>query len=261
MLHEAIDLGQFCCSKVAPLAGRQVERHIHDAGALERNDLIAKVFTHSSDLPIETLGENDLEHEPPELLYMALAGHGVEDRDTIAHIVNESLGDRLVHRDDILFFVVVAGPQNLVHDVAIVGEEDEPFAGLIESPDGEDPRGVVEVVDDVVGFHTCVGGADNAHRLVKCQINRLFDWRGDALAIHPHLIVGSDFGSQLRHLAINGDAALLNELVGSPAGAVACLGEIFVDSGQLVAFHLFYSFGCKITIKAGLPPISIKHLP
>lgn len=46
--------------------------------------------------------------------------------------------------------MIVARPQDLVHQIPVVGEEDEALGVLVEAPYGEDAGAVVDEVDYVV---------------------------------------------------------------------------------------------------------------
>ena len=54
------------------------------------------------------------------LFYKAFFGDRVQDGHSIAHFVQECLGNGFVYRDNVFFFVVVARPKNFVHDIAVV---------------------------------------------------------------------------------------------------------------------------------------------
>ena len=58
--------------------------------------------------------------------------------------------DGLVDPYDVFFFVVIVGPQDLINDVAIIGEEDQAFRIFVEPANGEYPFGIVYETDDIV---------------------------------------------------------------------------------------------------------------
>jgi hypothetical protein len=51
--------------------------------------------------------------------------------------------------------VVVSRPQDFVNNIAVVGQENQSFAGFVQSPDGENTFRVVYEVNDVI-FSTFV---------------------------------------------------------------------------------------------------------
>jgi hypothetical protein len=58
--------------------------------------------------------------------------------------------DGLVNPNDVFFFVVVVGPQDLIDDVAIVGEKDQAFRVFVEAANGKYPFGIIHETDDIV---------------------------------------------------------------------------------------------------------------
>ena len=74
----------------------------------------------------------------------AIAGDGIQNRDAIAHFMEEFRRDRLVHGDDVFLFVVVARPQDFIDNIAVARQENQPFAGFIEAPDGENSLRIID---------------------------------------------------------------------------------------------------------------------
>ncbi len=107
--------------------GQVAQFDIHDAHPDQFGDLVPQIFAHPSDLSVETLGEDDAEGGFTQLFDNALFCHRSQDGNTVAHAGDEVGADGLVYRDDILLFVLVSCPEDLVDNVAIVGEEDEPL--------------------------------------------------------------------------------------------------------------------------------------
>src|SRR5690606_10704967 len=80
-----------------------------------------------------------------------------------------------------------------------------------------------------IARHRLVGGAGNAHRLVVHQVNRL--WLGaQAFAVHHHLIAGLHLHAVIRHLTVDRNAPLLNELIGLAARTDTGIADVFVQA-------------------------------
>ena len=62
--------------------------------------------------------------------------------------------------------MVVAGAQDLVHQIAMVGEEDQPLGVFIQTADRKDTLAVIDEIDNVVAL-AIFGGAHNADRLIQ----------------------------------------------------------------------------------------------
>ena len=107
---------------MAPFPDRDIEADVHNAGAFQSGYIIAEVFAHPPDLSVEPLGENDAETIIAEPLNFAFAGNGVQDRHPVAHFFNERMIHAFVNVNDVFFFVVVAGPQDFVDNIAVAGQ-------------------------------------------------------------------------------------------------------------------------------------------
>ena len=91
-----------------------------------------------------------------------------------------------VHLDDVFLLVLVLGTQDLVDDVAIVGQQDQPLRVLVEPPDREDTLPVPDEIDDVAADLT-FRGAGYADRLVEREIDMAL-WCPDQPAIDADLV-------------------------------------------------------------------------
>ena len=72
-----------------------------------------------------------------------------EDLHAVGHAVQEVLGQRPVDGDHVFLFVLVLGAQDLVDDVAVVGEQDQAFGILVQAADRKDALRMADEVDDV----------------------------------------------------------------------------------------------------------------
>src|SRR5579862_6707174 len=99
--------------------------------------------------------------------------------------------------------MVVLGTQDLVDDVTVVRQENEPLGILVQTPDRKDAFGVPDQINDVVldvGF----GRAGDPGRLVQSNVNLLL-LGADQIAVDAYLITCGDPGSQARALTVAGD--------------------------------------------------------
>jgi hypothetical protein len=101
-----------------------------------------------------------------------------------------------------------------VGQLAVVGQDHQADARLVETADGEHPFGHLRQQIDHAGAARRVGvGRDVTARLAHREIDHPL--RADRLAVERDLLrLGIDARAQLvDHLAINGDAALKNQLL------------------------------------------------
>ena len=210
------------------------ELHVDDAHAAQLGDAVAERGRHQADLPVQTLGEHDAKAELRDLARAAGLGHLAVDAHALGHAGEEFVGDGLVHADQVFLLVVVFRAQDLVDDVAIAGEQDQPFGILVQPADREDPLRVVDEIHDVAG-HALVGGAGDADRLVQRDVDRLLrrrrggqHARPDDLAIHAHLVAVQRLGTGADHLAVDAHAAGEQPLVGFAARTQAGFADVLV---------------------------------
>ncbi len=109
------------------MANRHVQGDIHNSYPFQLSDPIIQVFTHSSNLTVQALSENDLEFKLTEPFDFTLARYGVKNRDAISHFFNKLFGDWSVDRDHIFLFMVISGPENFVNDITVIRQEDQAF--------------------------------------------------------------------------------------------------------------------------------------
>lgn len=210
---------------------------VHDADAFEAHHAVVEEFAHAADLPVESLREDDSELVAIDFLDHAFFGYGIEDGHPVGHFFDEATGDRTVDGNDVFFFVVVVSAEDLIDDIAIAGEEDESFTGFIESPDGEDAFGVFDVVDDVILFDACIGGANDPDRFMEGDVHRFGISVYDGFAIDAHIIIGTHFRPHFGHLPVDRHPFRFNELIGRPTRAVPYLAEVFVNPHLLFTRH------------------------
>ena len=69
-----------------------IEDDVHDADALEFGDFVAKVIAHSPDLPVESLGQNNIEFVSIDLPNFTFIGDGVQNGNPTPHFMDKSFG-------------------------------------------------------------------------------------------------------------------------------------------------------------------------
>ena len=89
------------------------------------------------------------------------------DHDAVAELVNRGVGGFTADFDEVSFFDAGGGAGEGVGEFAVVGHEQEAFAGVIETADGEDALASFEEVGDSRAVFGVAGGCDVALGLVE----------------------------------------------------------------------------------------------
>jgi hypothetical protein len=189
--------------QISPGAERQTgDTEGTDADTAQALDRDADRVHHVSHEVVRALVDHQLEDETvgrlpqdPELLR-----HGAvpRDDDAVAHPLQHGLGRTRERQDVVLLVEFVAGVHDPIGDVAVVGEEEEPFGVAIESTDRIDPFRNLNDVHDGAPVSFVFRRRDVAPRLVQNQVARAL--RAQQFAIDPDLGVhGVDFRAQRGH--------------------------------------------------------------
>eukprot|EP00163_Fabomonas_tropica_P020575 TRINITY_DN36447_c0_g1_i1.p5 TRINITY_DN36447_c0_g1~~TRINITY_DN36447_c0_g1_i1.p5 ORF type:complete len:135 (-),score=25.54 TRINITY_DN36447_c0_g1_i1:1663-2067(-) len=126
--------------------------------------------------------------------------------------------------------MIVASSENLVHQIAIAGHENEPLGVFVQAADGENSGIVANKPLDIVTF-SAVRGADNAYGLVECDEYQVFFGPGsDKLVINFHRVAGHHLVSDLRALAVNEHLTLLNVTISLAARTQPAFADVFVEA-------------------------------
>ena len=240
MGNQALQLFLFSGGQFAVFAdGELAELDIHDAHPVQLGDLVIQEFAHPADLAVQSLGENDAKGVGPQGFDRAFFGHRSQDGKAVAHAVDEFRGDGRFDGDDVLLVVFVAGAQDLVDDIAIVGQEDQPLGGFVQSADGEEAFLVTDEGDDVLRFLR-VGGTDDPYWFVEGEVEG-FGFGFQRLAIDADHIAGRDTVTGAGGFVVDGDPTGVDQAVGFAAGADAGLADVLVEADRIVVggFQIF----------------------
>src|SRR6476659_10466767 len=112
---------------------------MHDPDAVQSDDPIPYRLAHPSDLSISAFGQNDPEPLRPEAFHPTRLRLAIQDDDACGKTVQHRLIVGAIYRDLVFALLTELGPENLVHDVAVVGQEDQTGGVLVEAADRKDP--------------------------------------------------------------------------------------------------------------------------
>ncbi len=112
--------------QVFPLPGRQVPQpDMHDPDPVQGDNAISQLLTHATNLPVPPLRQNNLEFLRTPSAYRAGTRRFSQDGDPLGHAIHKELIIGPVHPHEIFFFMAMLGPEDLVHDVSIIGQQDQ----------------------------------------------------------------------------------------------------------------------------------------
>ena len=192
---------------------------MHDADAFQGFYLIPEDFAHPSYLSVESLFQDDAKSPGAFLPYEAGFRSFAEDIHTISHCADHVVGEFLIHRDNVFFFVVVSCPEDLIDDIPVIGEQDQSFRILVEPADREDAFGMIDESDDI-GAVGCIRGGCDAGGFVQCDVDGFLGTLY-FFTIDGHPVAGINPCCQQYEFIVDGDTSLFDQFFSFPAGAEA----------------------------------------
>jgi len=191
------------------------------------------VLAHAPDLAVEALGKNDAEAAAALLPYEALISNGIQYGHATAHVLHELGCHCLVHIDDVFLFVVVAGAQYFINDIAVIGQEDEAIRVFIQPAYRENALRVIDEVDDI-GAVLNIGGGGNPNRLIEGYIYRsLFGLGVQGFAVYSYYIAGVYTVAGQYQLIIYRNTRLLYEFICIAAGTKTRGTDEFIETDEI----------------------------
>ena len=131
------------------------------------------MFAHTTDLTVKPLNQRNTKHKRRFFLHLTFFGDGAENRHTGPHPTDKVISDRLIDRHQILFFVIVTGTQDFIHQVAVVGQKDKSLRIFVQTTNWKHALAVIHEINNVVAL-AVFGGADNPYRLIQRDKNQIF---------------------------------------------------------------------------------------
>lgn len=113
---------------------------VHNPDAAQAFDLVSECLTHATDLTVQPLGQGNIEFVFGQGFDLAGQSLRIKDFHALGHMLYKFRGDGVVDLDDILFFVLIFRAEDLIDDITVVGQQDQPFRILVEPSDMEDPQ-------------------------------------------------------------------------------------------------------------------------
>ena len=133
------------------------------------------------------------------------------------------------HLDQVLLLDAEGRVGEPVGEVAVVGEEQETLGVGVEAADGEHARLVGHELDDRAPALRIVRRGHHPGRLVEEVVHEVGGGRYPDAVDLDAVALRVDPAPQLGHLAVDGDAAVLDELLAHPPAAEAGTGEDLLE--------------------------------
>ena len=189
------------------------------------------MFAHPANLAIQPLHQGDTKHKRRFFFHFALLRHRAENRYARPHAADKLIGHRLINGDQILFFVIVTGAQDFIHQIAMVGQKDQPLGVFIQATDGENAFAVVYEINDVVAF-AVFGSADDANRFIQRNQDQIVRFaRLNQPAIDLYHVARFNLVADGSALAVDKNVALFDKAIGFTTRANSAFADVFIESG------------------------------
>ena len=212
---------------------------------------------HAANFPILPLAQNDAQPGafalPLQPFHLSGADVAVAEPDTFQKLPNVCRRGKTRHLNEVSFFDAKARVHQPIGQVAIVGQKQEPFAGLINPAHRVNTlRNMRNQVDGEWPAGRIVIGTQIPARLVYQPVHRLFG--PQRLAVNANLLFRLNLGAQDAHgLTVHADPARENQLLAMPPRADPGMGQEFVQtlhadslcfSSQHEAAIIFFCLEC-----------------
>ena len=209
-------------------AGKSFQSYGSNTHTFENFYFVAKFFAHAADLSVHALNEDHADLPVVDFTDFGWEGCLTIQVDSITHFLDVLIGDGFVESDQILLFQFMFGFENTIHDVSIVGEENESRRVDVEAADWVDACFEVDVVHDSV-FAVFVGCGYNAERFMERDVNLLI-LNFDRFSVHGDGVFFGNGCSEFCFFTVDVYFSCLNKLVSFASGADAGFGNKLVDS-------------------------------
>ena len=171
-------------------------------------------------------------------------GRAVGQRDAGGKACAHLLRQRGVDGNGVGLGDMALGREDVVGKAAVVRQQDEAGAGLVQPPRREQLPpgvGVPHQIDDG-GVPLVGGGADDALGLIEHEVDELLVI--ERPAVHCHGVGGLQLGVPfLADRTVHGDAPFCQQRLGLAPGALGRLGQIFVEShGVLLILNVLCGY-------------------
>lgn len=147
---------------------------IHDPNTFQCYDFISEIFTHTTDLTVQTLGKDDTKTVFPCFCNLAGTCDRIKDRHSAAHTTDKFFCHRFIHGHLIFLFMVVPRLHDTVHQISFIGKEKQSFGIFIQPSYGINPHRIIQIFCYCHLIPLLSGAADNPFWFMKKKQDLFF---------------------------------------------------------------------------------------
>ena len=216
-------------------AGRDIEFEETDLHAAQFLHQTSKMFEHHADLILAAFLEF---HFVPRIVarldQLDQRGRGLlaADRDAGCELCELFFGEVAVDLHHVGLLDVAGGGSDAMRELAVIGEQQQAFAGVVETANREDAflHATQQMHDGLAAFGVGDGG-DHFARLVQRDVDQLLGSL-QQLAVHFDVVAGQvGFGAELgEDLPVDADASGLDQFFGFAAAGDTSLRQDFLEA-------------------------------
>ncbi len=215
-----------------------LEPEVPDPDPLEADQLVAEAGEEALDLVVPALEEGDLElaHLAADLVRSDVRGRGLAlgHPDALTDRLHGLALDSAADLHDVGLGDLVARMGHALGEVAVVRDQDQALAVLLEPPGRVETEGhVAEVIDDLGASHVGRRRADHAGGLVEGEGHLGLELEPAVLEAHVVALGVHEVPHLPHHLAADGHVAVGDQALALEPPADARLGEELVKPHPL----------------------------
>jgi hypothetical protein len=257
--------------QVTKFARMNIQRERAVADALQLFDMVASLLEHGTDLAVAALNERDLIPGVFGLVDELNSRWSGSRRDSLAvrqgnasaKLLNGGIAGLSAHFHKIRFWNMGRSLCQCIGKLTVVGEQQETFAGIVQTADGVDA--LFDTAQEVDNGRAAFGVAqrgDVTFRFIEQDVNvvagELEQLSIDADVVLPRVGLSAEFGYGL---TVDLNQARRNKLFGFAAGGNTCGGNNFLQTFHGKALSVVPNYRAKIhasstSLRAGSVPKS-----
>ena len=202
--------------------------NVHNSGSDQRNHSISQGSTHPPYLAVPSFGQHNLEPKWPHWHYSTGSCRSIQNHHPLRHVFQKCRREISINPDDIFPLMPKLRPKESVHNLPVIGQQNETRGIFIEPPDGKNSFLMTDKGNNISSNPRLTGGGD-PDRFMKFDVDGGIP-PGNLKPIQGNTIPRDHLIAKVSGLPINGDPARLNCAISFPTRTDALIGKKFVNS-------------------------------
>lgn len=201
---------------------QSIQSQIHDPYSFQCEHTISEIFTHSADLAVQSLGEDDTEAVLSRALCKTGSCDRIQNGNSPLHALEELFADRLIYCYQILFLMAVSRAHDTVYQVSLIGEKEKPLGILVKASHRIHPQRIVQIFRYCHLLSLLLCAADDPPGLVEEKKNLffIFLYRN---AVYTDTVCTGNLFPALGSASVYCDPFFQDQAVCLSSGADACI--------------------------------------